>query len=216
MRNAITLSDESPSVVFLKNRDKRLARVIDMVGTITYTPYEDGYTFLIHEVIEQMLSIKAASKIYARLVESCNGVINPDSIASLTDDQLKGIGTSNAKVEYIKSITNAIQNGDLDLDILSSLHDEAVTKKLMSIRGIGTWTAKMYLIFVLDRKDILPFEDGAFLQSYRWLYKTTDISKESIIKKCSKWKPYSSIAARYMYKALDLGYTKNEFHLYKT
>lgn len=73
-------------------------------------------------------------------------------------------------------------------------------KKLMPISGIGIWTAKMYLIFVLDRKDILPFEDDAFLQSYRWLYKTTDISKESIIKKCSKWKPCFSIAARYMYK----------------
>jgi DNA-3-methyladenine glycosylase II len=61
----------------------------------------------------------------------------------------------------------------------------------------------------------LPFEDGAFLQAYKWLYKTDEVSKEAIQKKCKKWKPYSSIASRYMYKALDSGLTKKEFHLYK-
>ena len=69
--------------------------------------------------------------------------------------------------------------------------------------------------FVLDRQDVLPFEDGAFLQSYRWLYKTTDIAPVSVKKKCAKWKPYSSIAARYLYRVLDLGLTREEFHLFK-
>lgn len=215
MKVPICLNSNSPSVLYLIKKDKRLARVIGMVGSISYLPYEDGYTFLIHEIIEQMLSIKAASKVYERLVECCNGSISPDNICSLTYEQLKSIGTSNAKVEYIKNLTNAIKNGVLRLESLETLDDNEAMKKLMSIRGIGSWTAKMYLIFVLDRQDILPYEDGAFLQSYRWLYKTSDISKESIVKKCSKWKPYSSIAARYMYKALDLGYTKKEFHLYR-
>lgn len=73
----------------------------------------------------------------------------------------------------------------------------------------------MYLIFVLDRQDILPYEDVTFLQSYEWMYKTKDRSKESIAKRCKKWNPYSSIASRYLYHALDLGLTKEEFHLYK-
>lgn len=73
----------------------------------------------------------------------------------------------------------------------------------------------MYLLFVLDRQDILPFEDAAFLQSYCWMYKTNDKTKEAIIKRCKKWKPYSSVAARYLYRALDMGFTKQEFHLYK-
>ncbi len=73
----------------------------------------------------------------------------------------------------------------------------------------------MYLIFVLDRPDILPTEDVAFLQAYEWLYKTKDRSKESVEKRCKKWKPYSSVAARYLYRALDSGLTKEEFHLYK-
>ena len=73
----------------------------------------------------------------------------------------------------------------------------------------------MYLIFVLDRQDILPTNDAAFLQAYQWLYKTTDIRENEIKKKCKKWKPYSSIASRYLYRALDSGLTKQEFHLYK-
>nr|DAO73628.1 MAG TPA: 3-methyladenine DNA glycosylase [Caudoviricetes sp.] len=73
----------------------------------------------------------------------------------------------------------------------------------------------MYLIFCLNRQDILPYEDVAFLQGYRWAYKTDDCSPSSIQKRCKKWKPYSSIASRYMYRALDTGLTKMEFHLYK-
>lgn len=83
------------------------------------------------------------------------------------------------------------------------------------MRSIGLWTAKMYLIFVLNRQNVLPVEDVAFLQSYKWMYKTDDISKNSVMKKCKKWSPYSSIAARYLYRALDIGLTKSEFHLYK-
>ena len=74
---------------------------------------------------------------------------------------------------------------------------------------------KCYLIFVLDRQNILPTEDAAFLQSYCWLYKVENPSKQDIIRKCAKWSPYASIASRYLYRALDLGPTKQEFHLYK-
>ncbi|MCQ2195876.1 MAG: hypothetical protein MJZ28_13140, partial [Paludibacteraceae bacterium] len=67
---------------------------------------------------------------------------------------------------------------------------------------------------VLGRQDILPYEDGAFLQSYRWMYKTTDCAPQTIMKRCAKWKPYSSIASRFLYRALDMGLTKKEFHLF--
>ena len=72
----------------------------------------------------------------------------------------------------------------------------------------------MYLVFVLDRKDILPHEDVAFLQAYRWAYKTDDASKAAIEKKCRRLRPYSSIAAKYLYRGLDMGLTKQEFHLF--
>ncbi len=216
MADIITINSESESIIHLCKKDKRLAKVIDMIGPITYSPYgDDPYSFLVHEIIEQMLSIKAGAKIYARLQDLCNGDINPHVISHTTNDQLKTIGTSTNKVLYIRSLTDSIIDGSLSLDKLANLDDKEVIKQLTRIKGIGLWTAKMYLIFVLDRPDVLPTEDVAFLQSYKWLYKTEDTSQDSIVKRCKKWSPYSSIASRYLYRALDEGLVKTEFHLYK-
>lgn len=168
MSEVIILNKDNPAVKYLCTKDKRLSKVIDTIGEISYQPHDDGYAFLIHEIIEQMLSIKAGAVIYSRLQVLCDNNICPEKIAGFTDKQIKSIGT-----------------------------------------------AKMYLIFVLNRQNVLPVEDVAFLQSYKWLYKTDDISKDSVMKKCKKWSPYSSIAARYLYRALDTGLTKNEFYLYK-
>ncbi len=172
---------------------------------------EDPYTFLIHEIIEQMLSIKSGAVIYKRLEDLCNGNITPTAVAHLSDDQIKSIGTSTSKVSYIRSVTDAMVNHDLDFNKMESLSDDEVIASLLSIRGIGNWTAKMFLIFVLNRQDILPYEDAAFRQSFKWLYKTSDCSEKNIIDKCKKWKPYSSIASRYLYRALDTGLTKTAF-----
>ena len=215
MPEVITLDMDTPSVQYLCKKDKRIAKVISMVGSISYSPHVDNpYRFLIHEIIEQMLSIKAGQKIFSRLEELCGGEITPDAIAVMPDEQIKSTGTSNAKVRYIKNLTNAIISGDLSLDSLNSMTDQAIINEMTKIRGIGTWTAKMYRIVVLNRPDVLPVEDGAFLQGYRWLYKTDDCKPLSIAQKCKKWKPYSSIATRFLYRALDAGMTKEEFHLF--
>lgn len=215
MSETVTLKKDSPSVQYLCKKDKRLAKVISMVGEITYAPHDDGYSFLVHEIIEQMLSIKAGAKIYDRLLEICHGDITPEYISALSDERIKSIGTSNAKVGYIKGLTSAVLAENINLHTLPTLSDEDVIKQLTSLRGIGNWTAKMYLIFVLDRPDILPFEDVAFLHGYSWVYKTTDYSPSAVKAKCKKWKPHSSVAARYMYKALDTGLTRERFHLFK-
>lgn len=211
----VFLNSESPEIKYLCKKDKRLAKVISMVGDISYSADKDPYSFLIHEIIEQMLSVKAGKRIYDRLEILCNGHLTPESISALTDDEIRSTGTSNAKVTYIRNVTNAVLSRTLIFEKMTDMSDDEIRKQLTSLRGIGNWTAKMYLIFVLDRKDILPYEDGAFLQAYRWMYKTDDCSTASVCKKCAKWKPYSSIAARYLYRALDMGLTKNEFHLFK-
>lgn len=216
MPHIITLNEDSPEIQYLCNKDKRLAKVISMVGPITYeTHSESPYSFLVHEIIEQMLSIKAGAKIYGRLEALCEGNITPENVTALPDEKLKSIGTSDAKVSYIKGLTDAVLSSKIDLAKLEHLDDNAVTKELTQLKGIGNWTAKMFLIFVLNRQDILPFEDVAFLQGYAWAYKTNDFSPSSVKSKCKKWKPYSSIAARYMYRALDAGLTREEFHLFK-
>ena len=133
----------------------------------------------------------------------------------MSDDEIRGTGASSSKVKCIRNVTEAVLCGDLDFDKLDTLPDEEVICVLTKLHGIGNWTAKMFLIFVLDRPDILPVEDGAFLQTYRWVYKTDDFSEKAVREKCRKWKPYSSIASRFFYRALDDGLTKKEFHLFK-
>ena len=209
------LDHDSPSVLTLSKRDKRFAKVVSMVGKIEYFVHDDSYAFLVHEIIEQMLSVKAGNAIYNRLIDLCDGTITPDAINDLSNGQIKSIGTANSKVLSIRALTDEVVSKKLVLADLEVLSDADVIKRLMLIRGIGWWTAKMYLIFVLDRPDVLPFEDVAFQQVFKWVYNTNNTSRLYIEKKCRKWKPYSSTAARYFYRALDMGLTKEEFHLFK-
>lgn len=185
-----------------------MAKVIDLVGTITYKPYSDPYSFLVSTIIGQMLSNKVADIICERLEKHCDGHITPAKIDELTDSQIKSIGTSNSKVKFIRELTNSIKNKDINLKQITDMNDEDAIKVLTSIHGIGTWSAKMYLIFVLNRQNILPYEDMAFIQGYKWCYNTNRIDKDSITKKFKKFEPYRSIVARYLYKALDGGFTK--------
>lgn len=208
MNNTVNVLDlDTDAVKYLCNSDRKLSDVINRIGKIEYMTADDPYVFLLEHIIGQMLSNKVADLICGRLYDLC-GRISPESIESLTDEELLSVGISRPKIRYIRSLTEVITSKGFNFEELQVLNDEDVIRKLTSLRGIGAWTAKMYLIFFLDRKDVLPYEDGAFLQAYKWLYDTDDISRESIIHRCKNWKPYSSIAARYMYKALDSGLTK--------
>ena len=208
--------ENSIEIQYLCQKDKRFKKLFTMIGPISYKLHMDNpYAFLVHEIIEQMMSVKVANVIYDRLEDLCCGNINPEQINGLSNDDIRKIGVSNLKVQYIKGITTAVINEKLNFEELSHKPDKEIIAALTKFRGVGMWTAKMYLLFVLNRPDVLPFEDGAFLQSYRWLYNTDDCKPISVQKRLKKWSPYSSIAARYMYKALDLGLTKEKFHLNK-
>ena len=115
---------------------------------------------------------------------------------------------SRNKAGYLLGFASAVADGALDLGALPALSDEEIMKRLTSLRGIGAWTAKMYLLFVLGREDVLPFEDAAFMQSFRWLCGLKAPSRQTVLRRCRKWRPYSSVAARYLYRALDTGMTK--------
>lgn len=134
----ITLDKDSEQILYLCKKDKRLAKVIQMVDPITYSiTNKDPYIFLVHEIIEQMLSIKAGAKIFGRLEDLCTGVITPSKINNLTDSQIKSIGTSNSKVVSIRALTDKIISGELDLYEFNKCSDEIIIKRLLSLRGIG-------------------------------------------------------------------------------
>ncbi len=211
--NEFIFTLNSSPIKHLCSVDKQLSKIIFHIGDLSYSLHKDSFSFLVHEIIEQMLSVQAGNKIYSRLLLKLNSNLTPESILSLSVEEIKSIGMSYKKANCIFDLASEIQNNKMSFDKLSNMSDEEVIRALTYIRGIGPWTSKMYLLFVLNRMDVLPYEDGAFIQSFKWLYKTSDISKDNIIKRCQKWSPYSSIASRYMYQALNMGMTKTEFSL---
>lgn len=206
----ITLVADSKAIVYLKTKDRRIAWRIDKIGNIECSYHDNRYAFVIEEIIGQMLSNKVAAIITERLIGLYNGDVTPNHVKALSYEQLRLIALSNSKTNYIQIFTDAVLNGDINLAELDSCDDQEVIQRLTAIRGIGPWTAKMYLLFALQRLDILPTEDVAFLQAYKWLYDLDEISKQDLSQKYSIWRPYSSIAARYLYRALDSGLTKIE------
>ena len=209
----VYLDGDSPAIKHLCARDRRLGKAISMIGAIEYPIFEDEYEFLIWQIIGQMISGKATEKIGSRLVQWCEGAITRQAIDELTDEDLRRVGLSRPKISYIRALNDSIASGELNFAELRTLDDAAAMKKLQSFRGIGSWTATMYLIFVLDRQNVVSMYDRCFLEVYKWLYDTDDVSSASIKKRAAKWSPYASIAARYFYYFLDRGLTKTKFKL---
>ena len=208
MMKRIELDD--PAIIHLCSADSRLSELINRVGPIECSLHSDPFEFLVDEVIEQMLSVKVADIIRQRFVSICNNEITPEKIANLDIEDIRQAGISKQKASYIQNLSAVVNSGSLNLEELSLLSDNDVIQKLTALKGIGNWTAKMYLIFVLNRNDILPFEDAAFLQGFRWLYDLEKVTKAEVIDISKKWHPYSSIAARYLYRAVDMVFIKKE------
>ena len=208
MGKRVELTEESAAIKHLRAVDKRLARVIEAVGAISYETFDDEYEFLIGSIVGQMISGRAAQRIFERLQRVCEGAITVEAINALSDADLRAVGLSRPKISYFRALNEAIETKELEFAELREWSDADVFKKLTSLRGIGSWTATMYLIFVLDRSDVVSAYDRCFLEVFRWLYKTEDASVAAVKARAKKWSPYASVVARYFCKALDLGLTR--------
>ena len=203
------ISLDDPQIAYLCERDARLGSLIHRMGALEYARPDDPFKFIIEEIIGQMLSNKVAYAISARLEDLCCGNVCAGTLLRLSVQDMAAIGISKPKCEYIKGFASSVASGNLALEELPALSDDEVLKKLMSIRGIGAWTSKMYLLFVLERDDVIPAEDVAFLRAFQWLYGFAGRpAVNQVMAICERWRPYSSYAARYLYKALDSGLTK--------
>lgn len=187
-----TLTTNTPEVAYLMERDWRLRHLIEAVGNLSYEVSGSAFEHVAHSVIEQMLSMKVGRTIEGRLRELCGGEITGEAVLSLSLQEL------------------ARTMPEQRLQGLAVLSDDEVRAALTTVRGIGRWTADMFLIFYLERPDILPVEDGAVRQVFRWLYGAplTDDNVREVV--CSLWQPYSSTAVRYMYRALNSGFVVGE------
>lgn len=204
----ILQTKKSPELIQLMTSDKRLSKAILLIGDLVYETRLNNETFFFETIIGQMLSNTSADAITERFYQLCEGNPTAKRVQNLNIDSLRGIGISSQKSNYIIEFSNHITGNPNFLNELALHDNDTIINRLTSLKGIGPWTAKMYLIFVLDRRDVLPYEDGAFMQSFKWLYPDLDYSIDTIINTCSAWKPNTSIAVRYLYKLLDAGYTK--------
>lgn len=202
----IRLDKESEAVRHLISSDQRLAQLIKRLGPLEYVVRTDYFEFLCETVIGQLLSKNAAISLCGKFYECYGNPINREMLNTASIGDLRKIGLSRNKAAAIKELTK--DEITLGLPYMCTLSNQDVVDRLTEISGIGPWTAKMFLIFALNRLDVLPYEDGAFMQAYLWLYGARSKKPNTVSRRCKAWSPYSSIAARYLYIALDKGLTK--------
>lgn len=190
-------------MIHLTNSDPKLAGLIKIIGDYSLNINEDYYLKLIQSIVGQQLSIKAKNTIWGRLELLCDN-ITPENISLIDDADLRGAGLSFAKISYIKGLSNQVIAGELDLNSFTSLSDDDIIKKLTAVKGIGIWTAEMFLIFSLGRHDVMSFDDVGLKRAIKWLYSLDNTPSPSEMKTISdSWKPYRSVASLYLWEIVN-------------
>ena len=183
----------------LAKRDADLARIALTYGPPPLWEREQGFHTLIHIILEQQVSLASAKAAYNRLEDSIQP-LSPKNFLGLTDEELKRIGFSQQKTRYGRELANAILDDRLDLAGLDKLADEEAKAQLMKVKGIGSWTADIYLLMALGRPDIWPKGDLALevaLQRVKgWLRRPTP---EEVRKISDEWQPWRAVAARLLW-----------------
>jgi DNA-3-methyladenine glycosylase II len=191
----------------LSEKDAVMAQLIAKFGNCTITPHTNYYEELISSIIGQQLSVKAASTIWKRFLELYgNKTPTPEQILNTNIEDIRAVGASYAKANYIKDLAAHILNNELDLDHIATLDNETVIHQLTAIKGIGEWSAHMFMIFSLGRLNILPWGDLGVRKSAQRLYNLQALpSKSELVAVADEhnWNPYESIAAWYLWKNLD-------------
>ena len=164
----------------------------------------DPFGALMKAIVSQQLSTKAADTIFKRLMALFDGAPTPRALAALTDTQLRGVGLSGQKLKYMRDLGTKVQDGSLPLHTLDAMGDEDVIVALTQVKGIGRWTAEMFLMFRLHRPDVLPVDDQGIVKAVQKAYglrKTP--SADRLNKIGDAWRPYRSVACWYLWRSLN-------------
>lgn len=195
----------SPLDILSKN-DVRMAQIISSIGNYSIECHKDPFESLIKSIIYQQLAGKAANAIFERFITYYSQSFpSPKQILDTPPQFLRSnIGLSFKKIEYIMDLSNKILSDELNLENICKLADEEVIAELVKVKGIGIWTAKMFLIFHLNREDVFPESDLGIKRAIQIMYELPNLpTVEFIAEASSLWKPYRSIAAWYLWKSLD-------------
>ncbi|HXG74459.1 MAG TPA: DNA-3-methyladenine glycosylase [Candidatus Nitrosotenuis sp.] len=191
------------AIRFLR-KDPKLARIIDLVGTYRLRTVRDPYESLVEAIITQQLSGKAADSISKRFREIYGGFPKPNQVIKTPHTKLRKAGLSGMKVAYIKDLSKKIESNEIRLGSLKKMSDEEVIEHLTQVKGIGRWTAEMFLIFCLGRLDVLPVGDLGLRKGMQRLYSLSELpQKDQIERLAERWRPYRTVATWYIWKGLS-------------
>ena len=184
----------------LSEKDSIISKIISQYPNEKMIMKNDTLHTLVRSIVGQQISVKAADAIWNRLEEACEKNISEESLLKLKKEELRKIGLSNTKSDYILNVVNA----NITKMKWEKLEDDEIKEKLCEIKGIGPWTAEMFLIFRLGRPNVLPLGDIGLINAINLNYNNNEkLSKEELIGFKSKWNPWCSIATWYMWRSLD-------------
>lgn len=184
-------------------KDKYIGPLIKKYGSCRILPSKkkDYFRDLVDSIISQQLSGKAAKTIFQR-VEKGVGAISPSNILKTPDRKFRELGLSRQKTSYLKDLTKRTLEKEIGIKKLDKLSDEEVIEELVKVKGIGRWTAEMFLMFSLAREDIFPMEDLGIRKGIEKLLKR-NLTAPKMAKFAQRWKPYRTLASWYIWKTLD-------------
>ena len=193
------------AVAHLKKADPVLCAIIERLGPCRMEFGPPEFHSLAEAIVYQQLNGKAAVTIFKRFAALAGEPLTPEGILNLTDEQMRSVGLSKQKSAYLKDLASKTKAGLLDFSKLHTLSDEEVIQHLTQVKGIGVWTAQMFLMFTLKRENILPTGDYGVQAAIMKHYKKRKLPKPQVMEKIAKcWEPYRSVACWYLWKSLDI------------
>ena len=188
---------------YLIKKDKKLGNIIKSYPNDFLFTKSDPFLTLARSIVGQQISVKAAQSVWDRLAIKVKK-ITPYNIKKIHSNSLKSVGLSRQKVKYLKNLSDAFIENKIKINLWSKMNDEEIIIDLIQIKGIGRWTAEMFLIFNLCRADIFPLDDIGMIKGLCKIYNLEyPINKNKVLKIGNKWKPYRSIATWYLWRSLD-------------
>ncbi len=188
----------------LRSNDPILSEIIDRVGDYGIQFRDPDFETLVRSIVYQQLSGRVASVIFGRLAKAAGGKLTPDNILKLRPVRMRTLGLSKQKTAYIRDLARHTRDRRVIFEELAALEDAEVIERLTQVKGIGVWTAHMFLIFALRRTDVLPTGDlgirNAMVKAYGLTAHPTPAEMESM---AARWRPYCSVASWYLWRSLD-------------
>ena len=185
-------------IAYLKQKDKRLAEVIDKIGKIEREVDSDLFSAVVHHIIGQQISTKAQATIWQRMQDTL-GTVNADTILAAGINQLQSFGITFKKAEYITDFAVKVQSGAFDLEGIWDEKDDEAINELSSLKGVGVWTDEKILLFCMQRSNVLSYGDLAILRGMRMVYHHRKIDRKLFEKYRRRLSPYCSVASLYFW-----------------